>query len=89
MKHSHKWIKSLMDNLDEHVDEKTKIKVLENCGRACIPSSFLKKVQKCKKNAKDTSEFLDNLQHIWNNQQRDGDDIYVVYKKCYCLLVRG
>jgi len=89
MKHSHKWIKSLMDNLDEHVDEKTKLKVLENCGRACISRSFLKKVQECKKSAKDTSEFLDNLQRMWNHLQRDDDDIYVVYKKCYCPLVKG
>jgi predicted hydrocarbon binding protein len=89
MNHLHKWIKSLMENLDEHVDEKTKITVLENWGRACITRSFLKKVQKCKKNAENTSEFVDRLQQIWSNLHRDGDDISVVYKTCYCPLVRG
>lgn len=29
------WIKSLMENLDAQLDEPTRIKLMESCGRAC------------------------------------------------------
>lgn len=89
MKHFHKWIKSLMDNLEEYVDETKRVRVLENCGRTCIPRSFIKRAQACNNGAKNIDEFLDRLGKIWSHLQRDGDSIYVVYEKCYCPLVKA
>jgi predicted hydrocarbon binding protein len=89
MKHLHRWIKSLIDNLDAHVDEKTRVKVLENCGRTCISRDLIKKAQACKNSAKDIEEFLDKLSQIWSHLQRDDDEIHVVYEKCYCPLVKA
>jgi len=89
MKYLHKWLGVLMDNLDAQVDEKTRIKVLENCGRACIPRSFIEKVQARRNSAKDIDEFLTKLSQMWSHLQRDGDNIYIVYEKCYCPLVKA
>jgi len=89
MKHLHKWIGTLIDNLDRLVDEKARIEVLENCGRTCIPRNFIMKVQGCKNSSKDIDEFLGKLNKIWSYLQRDGDNIYVVYEKCYCSLVKA
>jgi predicted hydrocarbon binding protein len=89
MKHLHKWIKSLMENLDAKVDEETRVKVLENCGRTCISRSFIKRAQACKNSARNIDEFLDKLSQIWSHLQRDGDNIYVAYERCYCPLVKA
>jgi len=87
MTHQHKWIRNLIEGLDARVDEKTKVEILEKCGRACIPRSFITKAKACKKGAKDTDEFLDNLGQVWEHFHRDGDGLYVVYEECYCPLV--
>ncbi len=89
MTHLQKWIGTLMENLDEMVDEKTKIKVLENCGRSCIPQAFLKKAANIKAKSKDDNEFLDKLGKIWKHLKRDGDKIFVVYNQCYCPMVKS
>lgn len=88
MKHLHKWIRTLMDNLDTELDEKTRTKILESCGRTCIPRSLIKKAQACKNDAKNIDEFLDELSKRWSHLKRDNDKIYVVYEKCYCPLVK-
>jgi hypothetical protein len=87
MKHIHKWIYSLISNLDENVDEKTKILVLENCGRACITESFKRRAQKAKKEAKNTTDFLDKLSKVWGHLKIRSKDIYVEYLRCYCPIV--
>jgi hypothetical protein len=88
VKHSHKWIRALTESLDTQLDEKTKEKILEDCGRNCIPSSFIEKAKALKKNAKDTDDFLDKLGKKWKHLQRNGNNVYVVYEKCYCPLVK-
>jgi predicted hydrocarbon binding protein len=88
MKHLHKWIESLMDNLDEHVDERTRVEVLENCGRSCIPQSFIKKAKDCKSESKDVKDFLNRLTKVWHHLQIEVEDVFVVYEKCYCPLVK-
>ena len=87
MRHQHKCIKTLIEGLDAQLDEKTKAEILEKCGRACIPRSFIAKAKACKKDAKDMDEFLNNLGQVWKHLHRDGDNLYVIYEKCYCPLV--
>ena len=89
MTHLQRWVKTLMDGLDAQVDEETRAEILEACGRGCIPRSFIRKAQACRRGARDTGEFLDRLSQRWSHLQRDGDDIYVTYEKCYCPLVKA
>jgi len=89
MKHSHKWIKSLLTALESELDEKTRARILENCGRNCITHSFILRAKACKKDAKNQKEFLDKLSKVWKHLHLEGDNVYVVYEKCYCPFVKA
>ena len=89
MSHLQRWIETLMANLDAHVDEETRVRVLENCGRTCIPASLVKKARACKKRTPDMDGFLDELGQIWSHLHREGEDVYAIYEKCYCPLVKS
>jgi predicted hydrocarbon binding protein len=89
MKHLHKWIERLMNMMEERVDEQTRAKVLEECGRSCLPRSFLRTVQASRQEAENEEEFLKSLSKVWTHFKRDGDRLYAVYEKCYCPLVRS
>lgn len=89
MGHTNRWIDSLIESLDTQVDEESRAKILENCGRSCISRRFIAKVQALKKNSKDMDDFLDKLSRDWKHLQGKGDAVYVVYDRCYCPLVRG
>lgn len=88
MKHSHKWIASLLAGLDEQVDGETTVAVLERCGRSCITDSMVKRAKECRAEAESDAEFLDRLGQIWRHLERAGDEVYVVYPRCYCPLVK-
>ncbi len=88
MKHSHQWIAMLMAGLDEELDAETRIAVLERCGRTCITDSMVKKARACRAEAKDEAEFLDKLGQDWKHLQREEDEVFVVYPRCYCPLVK-
>jgi len=34
-KFTERWVKTLMDSMDAHVDQQTKISLMESCGRTC------------------------------------------------------
>ena len=89
MKHLHRWIKGLMDGLDSKVDERTRTRVLEDCGRVCISSSFIKRVKHVWERSGDLDSFLENVGEVWGHIKREGDVIYVEYGECYCPLVKG
>ena len=88
MKHSHQWITTLIAGLDENLDAETRMAVLERCGRTCITDSMVKKARACRAAAKDEAEFLDRLGQDWKHLQREGDEVFVVYPRCYCPLVK-
>ena len=85
-----KWVKSFIDNADLLIDENTRIKIMENCGKQCISKSTINKAIRAKKDSKDLDEFLSKLNelHIGGGcLKREGNLIYGFYKKCYCGLV--
>ena len=82
-----KWITCLVAGLNEHVDEKTRAKILEQCGRQCQSQSFVKKARGIYQKSKSVDEFLDKLGQVYKHLHREGDKIYIVYPKCYCSQV--
>jgi predicted ArsR family transcriptional regulator len=82
-----KWIISLIDGLDKHVDAETRTKILEQCGRQCQSQSFIKKAKAIYQKSKDINDFLDKLQQVYKHLHREGDKIYLIYPKCYCPQV--
>ena len=82
-----KWIMSLIDGLDKNVDEDTKAKILEQCGRQCQSQIFIKKARGIYQKSKDINDFLDKLGQVYKHLHREGDKIYIIYPRCYCSRV--
>lgn len=81
------WIKELLKSLDDNLDDKTKIKVMEACGENC-PFTHLtdERLLAIKESSSDEANFLEKLSQQWR-VKIEGDDVYVVFDKCYCPLV--
>jgi predicted ArsR family transcriptional regulator len=82
-----KWIITLIAGLNEHVDEKTRAEILEQCGRRCQSQSFIKKAKSIYQRSKDVDAFLDALRQDYKHLHREGDATYIIYPKCYCSQV--
>ena len=76
-----------MDGLDEHVDEKTRAMILEQCGRQCQSQSFVKKAKDIYEKSSSINDFLDKLGRVYKHLHREGDNVYIVYPRCYCSQV--
>ena len=86
-KFTHNWISNLIENMDEHLDEKAKINLLEECGRACAESHVKAKILKHKGNL---DGWLGTLKK-WvgpENVQMEKGAVRVMYSKCLCPLVQ-
>ena len=82
-----KWISCLIAGLDQRVDEKTRVMILEQCGRQCQSESFIKKARGIYEKSRDIDEFLEKLGRVYKHLQREGDKVYIVYSRCYCSQV--
>ena len=86
-KHLHDWLTNLMKNMDTHLEEETKIKILEECGRSCAKNNIKEEALKYQGKLDD---WLGKMKK-WvgaKNIQKQEDRIQVVYSKCYCQLVQ-
>ena len=82
-----RWIKGLMERLEEEAGEAVAREVMLGCGRQCISRSLLEKAQKHWREAGTIDDFLDSLNqaHIGGGSlRRDGDIVYGSYGHCYC-----
>lgn len=81
------WVKELLKNLDKHVDDSIKEKILGACGEKC-PFTHLTddKLLEIRQNSSDDIGFLDNLCNEWRMVNENGQ-YYVVFDQCYCPLV--
>ncbi len=85
-KFTERWVTNLMQSIDAHLDEETKINLMESCGRACARESAIGAAEKCEG---DLTKLLSTLEK-WigkGNVQRDGDVVRVIYPRCLCHLV--
>lgn len=82
-----KWIIDLVAGLDKHVDEETRRKLLEECGRRCQSPMFVKKAKSIYAKSKNLDDFLDKLGKVYKHLHREGNDVYIIYPKCYCSQV--
>jgi len=76
-----------MKNMDQHLEEKEKIKLLEECGRACARSHAQKEAVKFQGNL---DGWLGTVKK-WvgaENVRKDKNVVQVMYSKCFCPLVK-
>ena len=97
-----KWVKEAIDKLDTLVDEKTRIKIMENCGYNCsiVNKGVMEKAKARRKKYKNIDEFLEAEQRnpmTGTRLIREGDVMYQFYTpqsytrpmRCFCSLLRG
>ncbi|UCE40173.1 MAG: hypothetical protein JSV17_11980 [Candidatus Aminicenantes bacterium] len=83
----HSWILNLMEKMDENLDEKAKINLLEGCGRACAESHAKADALKHKGNLDGWLRVLKK----WvgpENIQMENNAVRVIYSKCLCPIVQ-
>ena len=82
-----KWITTLMNGLENNMDEKLLSEILEQCGRQCQSQNFVKKARDIYQNSKNTDEFLEKLGRTYKHLHKEGKNVYIIYPKCYCSQV--
>ncbi len=86
------WVSSLLSSAEELLDEATKERLLESCGRACaIHYGSSEMAQSIAKSADQIDQHLDqvNQKIPWCGKWvRDKDTITCVCESCGCPLVR-
>lgn len=82
-----KWISTLISNLDEYVDDKTRALILEQCGRQCQSASFIKKAKQIYEKSASIGDFVDKFRRVYKHLHIEGDRVYVAYPRCYCNQV--
>jgi len=96
------WVRDAIHRLDSSVDEKTRIQIMESCGRNCasINKRVIESAKKRRKKFKDLDSFLEAEQRKPMKGTRlhlEGNILYQYYTphaftqpmRCYCSLLRG
>ena len=96
------WVKGAMERLDTFVAEKSRIKIMENCGYNCaaVNKRVIEKAKVRRKKYETTDELLEAEQRNPTPGMkllREGDTLYQFYTpqaftrpmRCYCSLLRG
>jgi len=85
---SQAWIVNAVENMDAKIDEKEKIRILEDCGRACARRGAMKAAAE---STGDLDKFLGTMK-AWigeKNVRREGATVFVTYSQCYCPNVQA
>jgi len=86
---SQRGIATLLDGLDAEADEEKGARVLEACGRNCLPKALMEKARKLYENAGGTEDFVQALAAAWPAVKREEGGVFVVYPQCYGHFLRG
>jgi predicted hydrocarbon binding protein len=81
------FIRDLMISIDDKVDEASRWRIMEDCGRNCIGASILEKALALKKQSTSIDDLMTRLNqtHIGGGHLiRDGNVIHASYDRCYC-----
>ncbi|MDH4209773.1 MAG: DUF6144 family protein, partial [Anaerolineae bacterium] len=85
---THRWVKNLIDSIDAHLDEETKIRLMESCGRACARGGPVHVAKACQGNLDNWLAILRKWHGGEEYVQRDGDIVHVICTECLCALVK-
>jgi len=80
------WLKSLLKQMDEQFDEKTRVKLMEACGRDCARRGAIRMAEACKG---DVGKLVESLAKYLGkeNSRMEGNVVHLAYSKCLCELV--
>ena len=84
MNASQRWIMALLANPDAGVEEKSKARILENCGRSCLSKTLKEKGRRLYAKAGNRDAFREGLGSLWPAARREDQALCVVYPQCHC-----
>jgi hypothetical protein len=81
------YIRTLMESMEKHLDEKTRARVMEDCGRACARRGGLLRL--AEKRRADLKGFLETMARSFGKDLvfLDGKTVHWGYPRCLCELV--
>ncbi|MFH1942550.1 MAG: DUF6144 family protein [bacterium] len=80
------WLTSLMKNMDDRLDESTRMSLMESCGRDCARRGAITLAESSKG---DVEKLVQGLKK-WigdKNAVLKGNEAHLQYDKCFCELV--
>jgi len=86
-KEQDRWIKTLVDKMDDALCEEACNQIMEKCGRQCIPSHVISEAARAYSQASDIDDFLTRLNEMkmnGGNLSREGNIIQIRCEKFYC-----
>ena len=83
------WIKTLLNSMEKHLDEDTRLKIFRETGGFCAKAHAAELFNNLKKSTKDFDEFLEKLNErlkgtSWT-KNKDGT-LTVIYNQCFCPI---
>ncbi len=81
------YILTLMENMEKQLDEKTRVKLMEECGRSCARRSGI--VKFAEKYKGDVKKFVETMSEKLGkeNISIEGETVHWGYPRCLCELV--
>ena len=82
------WLVLLLKNIDEQLDKKERIFLMESCGRDCAGRGSTKLAATCRG---DVPKLVDSLKKIIGEggAKLTGNEVSITYDKCYCPIVNS
>jgi len=88
-----KWLKVLMESIDEFVDEKTRKEIMEKCGQACaIYHGEIDEIKLIKRKGENLEKILEtmNQENLWCGKWvKKGNTISSICNNCGCPFVKA
>ncbi|MFX0114551.1 MAG: hypothetical protein ACFFB3_08385, partial [Candidatus Hodarchaeota archaeon] len=83
------WIEALLEGIDAYVDQETKAKIFEKCGRNCARKHTVAMFKKAWKETQDLEKFvavIDERMGAETQWQLKGNELHISYNRCFCFL---
>ena len=85
-KFKEQWLEALFKNMDEHLDEESRVELMEACGRDCARRGAIGMATASKG---DVDKLIASLARILKKENcyRQNNEVHLTYSRCYCELV--
>ncbi len=85
------WLTDLLNTMDDQLDEKTAIKLIEGCGRGCYRRhQFKQDISKAGKD--DLEKLLAAYRKVFGSVEKQGDAVHIRFNSrehgCFCPVLR-
>jgi predicted hydrocarbon binding protein len=90
MARHHRWIKKVIEVMSVELDDETRRRILEECGRDCLLPRVIIKLKEVWEETEYIDEWIEKIQtdEIWEAIVLEDGVVYVLYPECYCPILK-